>query len=284
MIEVVLLSMRDDRNKEVSGDQSAGGVHNGDSASRKCSSLHNQGADMTLTTVADQKEMSLAVDTNQEEPMHLRAAEWAQMLEALTQRRTEVLTPENLENMWTKGRHYKKKEQKNMKTGVQEHVVKGSGINSALPNSNMGKEMLTNRTGLSAGTEEKAIVKLTPGLSLDAQISDGKKNETQLQQNFDKSSSFDGGHVNVLSNTNNAGDDGNKSRLKRSSSTSALKVQSDSEKAFTGDVEGPIIAEFYSPDFGRHSEEYRHKNASDVMLRGEGQHGPKLKCRVSIFT
>ncbi|KAI3675269.1 hypothetical protein L1987_84857 [Smallanthus sonchifolius] len=45
---------------------------------------------------------------------------WARGLEAATQRRTEVLQPENLENMWTKGRNYKKKSQKQ---------IEGSAIN-----------------------------------------------------------------------------------------------------------------------------------------------------------
>ncbi|MED6183231.1 hypothetical protein PIB30_036121 [Stylosanthes scabra] len=42
---------------------------------------------------------------------HPASAEWAQMLDAATQRRTEVLMPENLENLWTKGRDYKIREE-----------------------------------------------------------------------------------------------------------------------------------------------------------------------------
>ncbi|KAF3775425.1 hypothetical protein EJ110_NYTH47243 [Nymphaea thermarum] len=38
-----------------------------------------------------------------------RTAEWARGLEAARERRTEVLAPENLENLWTKGRNYKAK-------------------------------------------------------------------------------------------------------------------------------------------------------------------------------
>ncbi|CAN6459994.1 unnamed protein product [Victoria cruziana] len=38
-----------------------------------------------------------------------RTAEWARGLEAARERRTEVLAPENLENLWTKGRNYKTK-------------------------------------------------------------------------------------------------------------------------------------------------------------------------------
>jgi sorting nexin-13 len=38
-----------------------------------------------------------------------RQADWAVVLDATTKRRTQVLEPENLDNMWTKGRHYQKK-------------------------------------------------------------------------------------------------------------------------------------------------------------------------------
>lgn len=36
--------------------------------------------------------------------------EWAQMLDMISKRKTQVLAPENLESMWTKGRQYKKTE------------------------------------------------------------------------------------------------------------------------------------------------------------------------------
>jgi hypothetical protein len=38
-----------------------------------------------------------------------RQADWAVVLDAATKRRTQILEPENLDNMWTKGRHYQKK-------------------------------------------------------------------------------------------------------------------------------------------------------------------------------
>lgn len=37
-------------------------------------------------------------------------ADWATVLEAVTQKKTEVLAPEHLDNLWTKGRRYKEKE------------------------------------------------------------------------------------------------------------------------------------------------------------------------------
>ncbi|KAH9695764.1 phox domain-containing protein [Citrus sinensis] len=286
LIEVILLAIRDDSNRGLSGDKRTGEMKMGDLISGQFSSLHNQGTDMIPTNFGNQREMSLDDNTSQEESVHLRAAEWAQMLEAVTQRRTEVLTPENLENMWTKGRNYKKKEQKRAeKAGVREHLGKGQGIHSAVPTTNiggqgihsavpttnMGKDVLTNRIGLSAGTGEKALLGLSPGSSLVTQISEGSKKETQLFQNFDGD---------LLNNTDSVGADANRSRIKNSSSTSALKTEPDSKKAFDGDGGGSIIAEFYSPDFGRSGEEHGHKNASDVMLCSDGRYCPKLKCRV----
>lgn len=53
-----------------------------------------------------------SLSTVQDEHMHPRTAEWAKAFDAATQRRAEVLMPENLENMWTIGRNYKKDFQK----------------------------------------------------------------------------------------------------------------------------------------------------------------------------
>eukprot|EP01018_Ginkgo_biloba_P016155 Gb_15275 [translate_table: standard] len=39
-----------------------------------------------------------------------RPGDWAQLVEATRQGRTHVLTPENLDNLWTKGRNYRQKE------------------------------------------------------------------------------------------------------------------------------------------------------------------------------
>ncbi|XVF24987.1 hypothetical protein REPUB_Repub13aG0174600 [Reevesia pubescens] len=41
---------------------------------------------------------------------HRSGGEWGDMLDLFSRRKTEALAPENFENMWTKGRNYKKKE------------------------------------------------------------------------------------------------------------------------------------------------------------------------------
>ncbi|GAV84689.1 PX domain-containing protein/PXA domain-containing protein/Nexin_C domain-containing protein [Cephalotus follicularis] len=237
LIECIFLAIKDNSTKEEGCNQSGRGVN-------------SQGSVMTLAKVQDQTETSLAYDTYQDEHMHPQPADWARMLEAATQRRTEVLMPENLENMWTKGRNYQKKERRSVKAGTDRY---------------------TNRAGITTGVEDKTILHLTSRLSLDSY---GNVNGTQ-------SSSFEGQHLfTVTECSSDLAADGNTNRLKRSNSTSDLKAKSDNKKAYTGDVGGPIISEFYSPDFVRPSDNYRAKNAPVIVLRSDGPQVPKLRCRV----
>ncbi|WOL00864.1 hypothetical protein Cni_G09577 [Canna indica] len=82
-----------------------------------------------------------------------RPAEWAMVLEAATKRRTEVLAPENLENMWTKGRNYKKR---NVKVGSSLEAVKTTPgcIISTVQACNGWKEPMTNMSDNKIGMDE----------------------------------------------------------------------------------------------------------------------------------
>ncbi|XP_057782898.1 uncharacterized protein LOC131000822 [Salvia miltiorrhiza] len=88
-------------------------------------SSSNQGTGMPPSQFNDNKELELGAagnsqsTTTQDEHIHPRSAEWAKVFEAATQRRTEVLEPENLENMWTIGRNYKKDFQKKAASELQ---------------------------------------------------------------------------------------------------------------------------------------------------------------------
>ncbi|XVE66899.1 hypothetical protein DITRI_Ditri08aG0117000 [Diplodiscus trichospermus] len=282
VIEYVLLAIKDDMNKLMAGfDQSLVGVCGDDSTTCKISSLNGQGTDLTLARSDDLKEIYSDCNRYEDEPMQPRSADWARILEAATQRRTEVLAPENLENMWTKGRNYKKKENKYLKAGFQEYIPKGSVSKSAVLTGNSGSEISTDKIGTSTGREEKTVTRLMPALSLDTQLCGSSMTGTKLASEFSKSSSFGVDHfVNRFDDDSEQAADGNKSRLKRSSSTSDLKVESDTKMALTADVGGPITSELYSPDFDRHSEEYRDKIASNIVVCNEGLHIPKLRCRV----
>ncbi|PPD89867.1 hypothetical protein GOBAR_DD13214 [Gossypium barbadense] len=282
VIEYVLLAINDGMIKVVEGfDQSSVEVRGDVFSSCKIASFNSQGTDLTLARLDDQKETYSDSNRCEEESVQPRPADWARKLEAATQRRTEVLAPENLENMWTKGRNYKKKEKKYVNTRFQEAIPRGSVTKSAVLTGYPGSEISTNNVGTSTGSEEKTVMQTMPGLNLDAQLFDGNTAGTQLASEFNNLSSFGGDHhVNNFNDASEQSADGNKSRLKRSSSSSDLNVEPDTKKVFTGDIREPIISEFYSPDFGRHTEEYRGKITSNTVLRNEEPHVPKLRCRV----
>ncbi|KAM1233418.1 uncharacterized protein LOC126585736 [Malus sylvestris] len=280
LIEYILLAVKEEISKVVSGDQSAaGGVHDQDSPLRKYATF-NQNTDLTLAEVDNQREVFSDYNKSPEDPLQPRPADWARVLEAATQRRTEVLAPENLENMWTKGRNYKRKEHKKRIRGVQEPIPECSGIDSAVPARNLGKEMVDDRHEISTGMEDTSIVKLRRELSLDTQLSAGTKKEMEFLLDPSKESFADPGHlVNKLEDIGNLASDGSKSRLKRSNSTSALKIQPDTKIALT-EGGGSIISEFYSPGFGGHREDRISKSASEMVVHSVGQQVPKLRCRV----
>ncbi|KAG2703535.1 hypothetical protein I3760_06G142200 [Carya illinoinensis] len=291
LIEYLLLTAKDDSLKGRSSYHStneathphdhplaSGGVQDVDSTSRKHLSS-NQGTDMTMAKIGNQRETSL--DYSTEKPTKYRSADWARMLAAATQRRTEVLAPENLENLWTKGRNYKKKEQKNIKVGSQAPIGKGSGINCAVSSKDLGKEMLANRHEMPMGTDEVGIKQLSHRLSVEDMLSDENEAEEAFSQAPNKEFYFEGGNtLDVLEHISSLVTDGNKHPLKRSNSTSALIPQPDTEKKSKGGHGGLIVSEFYGPSFGQHSGEYSGKTALDVVLRSEEEQVPKLKCRV----
>ncbi|XP_028102004.1 uncharacterized protein LOC114301272 isoform X2 [Camellia sinensis] len=298
LIECILLAIKDYVSKagdnqspnvvgHTSGHAVAADAIQNEFTPRKNSSSNKQGTDLMMSRSDNQKEIPLDASENLyshlfgEEPTQSRPADWARILEAATQRRTEVLTPENLENMWTKGRNYKKKVRKVSAGGLQAPAAKGSASNNAEPTKNSRKEMSSHRFLISSTTEDKTLVQLSSGLHRETRLSDGKNNVVYLSHGLNKQQSFGGTPlVDEFKATTSLTDIGNKGVLKRSNSTSALNIQSSMEKAFPSEGGGSIISEFYSPDFGRHNDNRNAKSVSDMVLRNEGVHTPKLRCRV----
>uniref|UniRef100_A0A6N2N7V8 PXA domain-containing protein n=1 Tax=Salix viminalis TaxID=40686 RepID=A0A6N2N7V8_SALVM len=277
VLELILLAIKDDSSKDAGGDHPSGSVNNVDFTSRKDPSLNNQRTGKTLAKIDDHIETYLNYNSHQQEPMQPHPAEWARILEVATQRRTEVLAPENLENMWAKGRNYKKKENRNVKAGAQKSMAKSSVTNTAM---NLRKDMPIHSNMMSTKMEEKALVHLTLGLSLDTLTSHENRDGSQFTQHGSQELSFEGSRVGgEWENAGNLTLNENKGGIKRSNSTSALKALPDKKKAFTGDCGGSIISEFYSPESHR-SADHAVKKVSDIILRGEGPYSPKLKCRV----
>ncbi|KAE9447232.1 hypothetical protein C3L33_20883, partial [Rhododendron williamsianum] len=245
LIEYIYLATNDEGSKEVGAKQSPNATsHTSDqneSTSRKNASSYKRETAPKVTRSNNQKEIFLDASENlnsgliSEESMQPRPADWAQMLEVATQRRAEVLMPENLENLWTKGRNYKKKAQK-----------------------------------IAAG-----------GLHTQAQLSDGKNNLVHLSHGPNREQSTQGEVVDKLEDTASLTANGPKGGLRRSNSTSALNIQPSTDEAFRSESGGPIISEFYSPNFGRHNNLLPTvMGALDMVSHGEGVHMTKLRCRV----
>ncbi|XP_042511847.1 uncharacterized protein LOC122086979 isoform X2 [Macadamia integrifolia] len=284
LIEYIFLAAKEDTSKEAGDDQSAvatdhhcdnsgavGIIQSGESTAGKNASTFKQQSHMVLEKSSDQGMMPLGTSghrqklTYDEGLAQPRAADWARMLEAATQRRTEVLAPENLENMWTKGRNYRKKSEKHAKVRI-------SRTSSTIPEKN-SKEILMNRPIVSTGMDEKLMVRLTDGANLDPSPSARIDIETQLPLDLHKGPSFGLENDIVLHST------GSHTPPKRSNSSSALQAQTDFEKKIAG---GSIVSEeFYSPNYGGHKEEHNVKGTSDMVIWKEAWlNAPKLECRV----
>ncbi|CAN8257891.1 unnamed protein product [Cochlearia groenlandica] len=249
--------------KEGNFEQFSGEEQSVNSAS--LSAFNNQATNMNLTKAKEQKTLSADDEIFPELPMQQHSADWARMLEVATQRRTEVLTPENLENMWTKGRNYKRKEDK-------KSMKKGSVVSKPIEAKEKSHSSIL---GTSTGAEEKAVAHLPPKVSVD------KQSQVQMDADYTKSASYEvGRHTYEVAVRNDSPTDENKTRLKRSNSTSDLNFRPETRLALLGASEGPLITEFYTTDFIKHNENYACDKISPNFLHKESQQRPKVKCRV----
>ncbi|KAK4258714.1 hypothetical protein QN277_005132 [Acacia crassicarpa] len=199
----------------------------------------NQGTDETFQC-----------NTFQQEHSQVRHADWARMLEAATQRRTEVLMPENLENMWTKGTDYKKKATTNLKSSFHDYPKNGSATDSSLPDGHLAKETSTSKRG-----DYEPFLRRMQSLGTDPLLN------VETSQDPDKESSFEGEHrVDEVKDSTHSASYKSKSKLKRRDSACLLGIQ--------------------SHDFERQNEGFLGRSASDIVIWKEGQLFPKLRCRV----
>ncbi|KAF9600583.1 hypothetical protein IFM89_010069 [Coptis chinensis] len=291
LIEYIVLNAKDDKGKD-GGDNPLTGesrysqdhyvppdnVESSEPSSRRSVAMSNRQRDVASAKFGNEEGTTLTTSrVDLRDSVQPRSADWARILEAATKRRSEVLAPENLENMWTKGRNYKKRNNHVKPRLVPPSAKKTSDINSTMHGRNLGEETLINSPENHVRKGDKAVVQVTHKLRLQSHFSDGISTMAQSYQYQDKGLSSEGlGHTDELVDHNIWP----VTQLKRSSSTSALNTHTDTEKTFTMEGGGQIFSEFYSPDFGRFKEE-KVITASDVVFHSEGiLHVPKLRCRV----
>ncbi|KAL2347860.1 hypothetical protein Fmac_001860 [Flemingia macrophylla] len=175
---------------------------------------------------------------------HTASADWAQMLEAATQRRTEVLTPENLENMWARGRNYRRKQRKSIKTSIRDPSAKNPATD-AIPERKCHL--------YSVGSDPLLIVEGT--------------NRSEYSPDPDKELSSEADHhSDEVKDIRNFNCKNYKDPLKRSSSGSLLGIQPHKTRS--------PRADFHAPEFEKYGEGVWGRTGYDMIVK------PKLRCRV----
>ncbi|KAG5076163.1 hypothetical protein JHK82_054858 [Glycine max] len=180
---------------------------------------------------------------------HASSSDWAQMLEAATQRRTEVLMPENLENMWARGRNYRRKQHKKTKVGFQDPSVKNPATD-AIPE---GKSSLHY-------------------VSSDPLLTAGGTNRSESPPDHDKELSSEADPLDEVKDMKDFSCNKYKDPFKRSRSASLVGIQT-----YKG---GSPRSEFHTAESEKHGEGFRGKSSSDMVVRREAHVVPKLRCRV----
>jgi sorting nexin-13 len=88
---------------------------------------------------------------------HFSGGEWGERLDMMSRRKTAVLAPENFENMWTKGRNYRKKEGENRL------------IEQVPQNSSASKYVTSDHSKRASNSKKDGVTKLDAPLAHNAQ-------------------------------------------------------------------------------------------------------------------
>ncbi|XP_073013591.1 uncharacterized protein [Typha latifolia] len=285
LIEYIFLANKDDSSRDADPDRSsnaASPAHN--HSVQSCQpeqrfTTSNLSSD--LTVVKSSEERSLGSEHGNLETVkdvseihsQARPADWATTFEAVNKRRSEVLAPENLENMWTKGRNYKKKSANLSKAGLPTGLVKSSfrGVDDTINTGATRKELSTSLNERITRIDDKYMVNLM-------HLSDNNTRSKVVTNNRPHDS------IDLISEKSTEGpyfcDDGRESsskisksrkgQIKRSSSTSDINTTFMSKS-------GETIASLENTNLSKHKEEH----ISEFASHSEGSlHIPKIRCRV----
>lgn len=243
----------------------------------------NRGTDLTSSNCNKARELSLeGSGTSHDEYLQHLSAEWARPLEAASQRRAEVLMPENLENMWTKGKNHRKEVKKYTSTGVQAQGEKGSEVNSVSLSKDTEKGSIAQKPEFSTKNKAQASAITPCSYPSDLRLFSQRENAEHLYREPGSVASFKAYCISdefsdALVAT------GNRSKMKKSNSTSDMVILPDRKTDVMSKIGGPIISEFYSPNSSGHNQMATVNSASRMVLSSQA-HTPKLKSRVGLVS
>ncbi|KAJ6821079.1 uncharacterized protein M6B38_395125 [Iris pallida] len=137
LIEYIFLANKDNGNGDIGSVQdpsvSVGDSQSADPESRRATAS-SKSSDLMVVKSSGKTSIDGSKDGHQNilqkdsaYQVQPRLSDWALVLEAATRRRSQVLAPENLENMWTKGRNYEKKSSEFVKAGISSGSAGSSG-------------------------------------------------------------------------------------------------------------------------------------------------------------
>ncbi|KAM3311926.1 hypothetical protein ACQJBY_032123 [Aegilops geniculata] len=185
-----------------------------------------------------------------------RQADWALVLDAATKRRSQVLAPENLENMWAIGRNY----QKNMVKVERPSKGKGAGGVDSVRNAVVaGKELSPNFNERVTSVDDKYMVNLMQGSNRNAQSTFVKGSHPLVSQNTDEVKSE---HPEAVKNT--------KAQLKRSNSSPDMEKRHLAKSNQTALSSESLNARTIQEDKGSVPSSH-----GEVLM-----YAPKIRCRV----
>ncbi|KAK3118459.1 hypothetical protein QOZ80_9BG0699390 [Eleusine coracana subsp. coracana] len=197
-----------------------------------------------------------------------RQPDWAVVLDAATKRRSQVLAPENLENMWAIGRNYQKKI---VKAEHSSKLKASGGLDS--PNAvAAGKELSSNFNERITSVDDKYMVNLMQSTNRNAQSTFVTGSHPLVLHNTNEVKAKEGNRVNFNSKekpleTSNI----TKAQLKRSNSTPDIEKKYFAKSNQTVATSESLNAR-KNPDATKSAGPASHV---EVVL-----HVPKIRCRV----
>ncbi|XP_006663235.1 uncharacterized protein LOC102714235 isoform X2 [Oryza brachyantha] len=193
-----------------------------------------------------------------------RQPDWAVGLDAATKRRSEVLAPENLENMWAIGRNYQKKMVK------IEHSSRGksSGADNTPSAGAAGKELSPNFNERITSVDDKYMVNLMQGSNRNAQSTYVTGSHPLVLQDTDEAKPKGGSQSSkekpceTINNT--------KAQLKRCNSTPDIE-----KRYLSKSNQAMISSEILNARKNQDDKSSYPASHGEVLL-----YAPKIRCRV----
>ncbi|CAO2143352.1 unnamed protein product [Urochloa humidicola] len=220
------------------------------------------------TLVTSEGAKSKVSEDDHDSAIQSRQPDWAVVLDAATKRRSQVLAPENLENMWAIGRNYQKKI---IKADHSSRLKGSGGLDNSPGAGAMGKELSSNFNERMASVDDKYMVNLMQSTNRNAQSAFVTGSHPLALQNKNEVKPKEVDQVNYSSKEKtNETSNSAKAQLKRSSSTP------DIEKRYLGKSNQPMV----SSETGNVRKNQDEKVAGPASHTEVLLHVPKIRCRV----